>query len=138
MFKKTTITIAISKDKLQRTMMRCFKMASGHLIVLGDDYDDHDVWQVVDRTIELVGTFTKEGLKQARECGLSKKIKFGPKEFTFLQPCYRDLEFDGKRVTMSSIEGEYTYHEVCKCGKHQDQPVEPCSCKLKFPIKSKT
>jgi len=131
MFKKPTVTIDLGNDKFSRSAMRCFESGGTHIIILGVDHDDHDVWKTAgDGQIELVGTLKVTALERAHDTDLSKKVSLNPQDFMYLQPSFNQFSIEAKRVSMKALAGSYTYREVCRCGEVMTSPVGLCKCKL--------
>ena len=112
--------------------MRCFECNDNtHIVILGEDLDDHDVWVTTsDDAIELIGTLKKAGLRRLHDTMLMKRVKLSPKDFEFLQPRFKAIEWDDiRRVSMRLLEGSYHYTEFCtKCSQIISNPIEPCAC----------
>jgi hypothetical protein len=131
MFKKPMVTIDLGNDKFSRSAMRCFESGGTHIIILGVDHDDHDVWKAAgDGHIELVGTLKVTALERAHDTDLSKKVSLNPQDFMYLQPSFNQFSIEAKRVSMRALAGTYAYREVCRCGEVMDSPVGLCKCKL--------
>jgi len=111
--------------------MRCFEASEDlHIVILGEDHDDHDVWALTSDTIELIGTFKKSALKRFHELMLMKRIKLVAKDFEFLQDHYARIDMEVRRVSMRLIEGSYNYVEFCThCNRYLMDPIELCEQK---------
>lgn len=128
--KKTPVTIDFVNGPQPKSALRCFHCPDGHLLLLGDEVDDHELWLVVDGSIELVGTLTHKTLQKVMDVGLSKLVTLAPPDFVFVQPRFKGQAIEAQRTVMRGLAASYSYREVCKCGKLLRDALDPCDCEV--------
>jgi len=109
---KSSISIAVApNDIMKRSVMKWFEVTGGvSTVLVGDEFDDHEIWCIDEKKAFLVGTLSEDKFKELSHCrkGSILDLKCSPPSFAWLNKGWPGQSLVGKGVSAYDLGNRVT------------------------------